>query len=53
MKELTKKEIQTSLNILDSARIDAALGDNDMDQDELGTIMAKLGREDMAKIYLD
>lgn len=49
---LTKNEKEILLNILDSERIDSINGDNKLDQDELGLIMAKLGREDMKDIYL-
>jgi hypothetical protein len=51
MVDLSKREVDLLLDILDSMRIDAILEENDLCQDELGIIMAKLGREDMRCIY--
>ena len=53
MVELTFREINILLDILDSTRIDSILGDNHFCQDELGLIMAKLGRDDMKSVYID
>ena len=49
--ELNKKEIKLLLEILDSLRVDSIVGDNNLDQDELGSLMAKLGDESMKFIY--
>lgn len=48
---LEESEVNILLEILDSTRIDAILEEIDLCQDELGVIMAKLGREDMKGVY--
>lgn len=50
--ELTKQEKRLLLDILDSIRIDAILEQNNMNHDEIGLIMAKLGDKMMKKLYI-
>lgn len=52
MIKLTDSEKEILLKLLDSERIDAIVGDSNFDQDDLGMIMAKFGREDMKEVYL-
>lgn len=51
--ELTQTEKEILLDLLDSARIEALLEENKFDPDDLGLLMAKLGRKDMIDVYLD
>lgn len=49
--QLTREETKILLNILDTERLDAILGDSGYNQDEIGLIMAKLGDKEMKDIH--
>lgn len=49
---LTKKEKDLIVGILESLRIDSINEENNLCQDELGLILAKLGVKEYTKIYL-
>jgi hypothetical protein len=49
--ELDKSEVDLLLRILDTSRVDSIVGDNNLDQDDIGRIMAKLGDESMKILY--
>lgn len=49
---LNKQEIDLIMQILENCRVDAILEENELDVDELGIIMAKLGNENYKELYL-